>query len=492
MALRLVGVVGVLAIAASCASADSGVTADRSMSTAGPETTSTTTSLPVGDDVASDGDGVGDALFPALGNPGIDVLDYDVDLDYDPSTSEIAATVTLTIAFADDRDEFTLDAVGLDITSVTIDGADTPFIVEPEELRIDPPTILRRGTTTKVTIDYTVTPQPLDGADGVPVGWFATEAGSYVLNEPDGARTWLPSNDHPSDRAAWTFTIRVPSGTTAVANGALTSETDDGVTATWVWQQDDEMPTYLILLLTGDYQLVDGVSPTGVPMQSAFVRGVDDWEQKYTDLTIEQLDYFDDLFGPYPLSSYGIAVTDSDPGLAMETMGRSMFSAVDLGGSLAYGPQLLLAHELAHQWFGNTVTLGRWQDIWLNESFATYGEWLWLDHEDLASIDDLAQTALDERRSSGGTGPTSPTAESLFGPDSYGGGATVLHALRVTIGDDAFFALLRRWVAEHRFGSATTDDFVALAEQVAGRDLERFFDDWLFTADPPPAFPTLS
>jgi aminopeptidase N len=199
------------------------------------------------------------------------------------------------------------------------------------------------------------------------------------------------------------------------------------------------------------------------------------------------IDYFDEFFGPYPLERYGIAITDSYPGLAMETLGRSLFSRDDFAtGRLDFRQQLLLSHELAHQWFGDAVSPARWTDVWLNESFATYAQWMWLDHVGLLPLQQSADAALAGR----GVGSTaSPSAESLFTFDSYEGGAVILHALRKTVGDDLFFALLRRWVADNNGQSRTTEQFVSLASEVAGRDLTEFFDTWLYADTPPDTFP---
>jgi len=441
-----------------------------------------------------DPDGIGDRLFPALGNPGLDVEHYDVVLTYDPVADTIEGAVTLTVTLTDDRDELTLDAIDLDVSAVAVDGAAAAFTAEAAELRITPSAALRAGDRIELVVEWSAAPDAGDSAAGIPNGWFHTDGsgagGSYVLNQPDGARTWLPSNDHPSDKATWTWAITVPEGLTAVTNGELVGTTSGPEGATWSWRQDDPMPTYLVLLVTGDYELVEGEGPEGEPLLSAVLRGDADRMQPYLDSIDEQMDFFNDLFGPYPLRGYGLAITDSFAGLAMETQGRSLFSRDDFSGELGYVQELLLAHELAHQWFGNAVSPGRWQDIWLNESFATYGQWLWLDEVGLATVEEQAASALEGRALGGGRPTGDPEADDLFSFNSYDGGAVVLHALRATIGDDAFFDLLARWAAENRGTSVTTDDFVELAEEVAGRDLRGFFDEWLYATTLPASFPS--
>ena len=439
---------------------------------------------------AGDLDGVGDVLFPSLGNPGVDVQDYDVALTYDPDADTIEGSVTLTVAFTEDRKEFTLDSVDLDVSAVTVDGAPAEFTAEDVELRIQPPDVITAGTTAEVVVDYSGAPDAEASMAGIPNGWFHTDGGSYVLNEPDGARTWVPSNDHPSDKATWTFEITVPSGVTAVANGSLVSTTEGADGDTWVWRQSEPMATYLVQLITGDYQLVEATGPGGLPLVSAVLRDDVKLMAPFTDTIAEQIEFFEQWFGPYPLDRYGISMTDSFSGLAMETQGRSLFSRDDfLSGELGYWESLLLSHELAHQWFGDAVTPAVWGDIWLNEGFATYGEWLWLDHVGMQPLEDEAAAALEQRNAMGGHSTGEPTVDDLFGFTSYQGGAVVLHALRATIGDQAFWELLQQWVVQNDGTSRTTDDFITLAEDVAKTDLTEFFEDWLYAERLPSSFP---
>jgi aminopeptidase N len=434
-----------------------------------------------------DEDGVGDALFPALGNPGIDVEHYTLALDYDPRGNKITAGEHIDIMMTEDRSTFSLDSDGPVVSAVSIDGVAAAFAATPPELFITPVTPLTSGQRIGVDLTYTLTPAPVPSAAGQEVGWFPTGDGSYVLNEPEGAHTWVPSNDHPSDKATFRFELTVPAGLTAVANGGLVDHTTGTSKETWIWQEDRPMATYLIQLLTGDYEVVEGVGPNELPLLSVVLRDDRETMQPYLDSIDDQIDFFDDFFGPYPLDRYGIAITDSVPGLAMETLGRSMFSRGDFStGRLDSGQELFLSHELSHQWFGDAVSPERWTDIWLNESFATYGEWMWLDHLGLQSVDDSAIAGLSSRPPQS---TAHPGAADLFGFNSYDGGAVVLHALRKTIGDDLFFTVLKRWVTDNNGASRTTEDFVKLSNDVAGQDLTDFFATWLYADQLPTAFP---
>jgi aminopeptidase N len=434
-----------------------------------------------------DEDGIGDALFPDLGNPGIDVEHYDIVLDYDPVRTKLSATVHLDVLMTEDRETFSLDSDGPVVTEVVVDGVQAKFAATPPELSITPATKLSSGQRIKVDVSYTLVPGPVPSAAGDKVGWFPTRDGSNVQNEPEGAHTWIPCDDHPSDKATFRFELTVPSGLTAVANGGLVDHTSTATTDTWIWQEDRQMATYLIQLLTGDYEIVDGVGPNGLPLLSVVLRDDRDTMQVYLDSIDDQIDFFDDYFGSYPLDRYGIAITDSLPGLAVETMERPTFSRGDFSsGRLDGGQQRFLSHELAHQWFGDAVSPERWTDIWLNESFATYGEWMWLDHVGVQPIESFAAMGLANRDA---RSTAYPNVGQMFGFNSYEGGAVVLHALRKTIGDDLFFALLRRWVAENNGASRTTDDFVALANEVSGQDLTEFFSTWLYADKLPTAYP---
>ncbi|HUC33157.1 MAG TPA: M1 family metallopeptidase, partial [Ilumatobacteraceae bacterium] len=379
-----------------------------------------------------------------------------------------------------------LDAAGPVVEAVTVDGDPADFSTTPTELVVPLTSTLATGDTVEVAVTYTLEAKTDDTASFPPLGWYATDQGSYVLNEPDAARTWMPCNDHPSDKATFTFTLTVPSGLTAVANGSLTTHRTEGDHEVWEWEQDEPMATYLVQLLTGHYEIVETTTPSGLPLVSVALPADVDSLNTYLEVTPDQIAFFEQWFGPYPLDSYGLAITDSAGGLAMETQGRSLFSRDDLNGELGFIQQLLLAHELAHQWFGDAVTPAAWSDIWLNESFATYGQWMWFEHIGIASVQDSADAAIGFRPP-GATG--SPSADDLFSFNVYDGGAIVLHALRRTIGDEAFFTLLRRWAHDNDGQSRRTADFIALAEEVSGVQLDDFFATWLYAEVPPSTWP---
>ena len=450
-------------------------------------TTTPRTTVPSVPTTAPAGPGLGDPLLPELGNPGIDVTHYALDLRFDRGTRILAGAVTLSITAQADLPSFTLDSPAVD--KVTVDGTVARTRYAGPKLVITPDRPIAKGATFTVVATYSLDtgadpPRPGLGSDSA--GWFLSDNGSYVLNEPDGARTWMPSNDHPSDKATWDFTFTVPKGVSAIANGTKVGHETTAAGEVWRWKESAPMATYLVQVLTGEYEIVEGQAPGGPKLLSVAIPSAASNLRPCHDLTIRQLEYFGKLVGPYPFENYGLALSDMFGGLAMEDQERSLFSAGDLGDCTGYSAQLLTSHELAHQWFGDAVTLARWDDIWLNESFATYLQWLWFDHAGLTPIEQSAEWGR-EGRTDRPTGK--PTLEDMFGMNSYDGGAVVLHALRGTVGDAKFFEILRRWHTDNRGQSRRTADFIALAEQVSGRDLDKFFGEWLFAAKVPDRYP---
>jgi aminopeptidase N len=429
----------------------------------------------------------GDSRFPELGSADLDVRHYLVALDYDPDQLTLAGTVTATGTLVNATDQVALDLDGPVVAEVRSDGAPTEFSIGEQELIVELGALRPAGAPFSIAVDYAVVVSGRNFFDG-DAGLFATADGLWSVNEPDGVSTWMPVNDHPTDKATWTFEIEVPVGSTAITNGALVSTRRGDGTTTWSWEQQEPMASYLVLLLVGDYELVeDGSSPSGVELHHVVLAADRAALDPYLAVTRDQLAFFESVFGPYPFDRYGVAITDSVGGLAMETQGLSLFSVAQLNGDLGPIQHAYLAHELAHQWFGDAVSPATWDDIWLNEGFATYAEWLWFEAAGFGDVDVRAERTL---RGLPATGWPLDRPEQLFGDVVYDGGATVLHALRIVVGDEAFFAGLRAWVDTYLDGTATTAEFRAVMEAASGLELGDFFDSWVSAASIPPEFPT--
>jgi aminopeptidase N len=481
-----------------CASSPPVVVGETPSTSARPTTAAPTTAAPTAaptTTVASTpasvrADGIGDPLFPELGNPGIDVERYDLDLAYDPATDRLDGTATLRLRATTALPSFHLDLAGLTVSSVRVDGRDATFRQADPELIVTPAAPIASGADASVVVRYGGVPRPSGASFTEQTGWVNVGDQAYVLAEPDGARRWFPSNDHPSDKARFSFRISVPEGYTAAANGRLLgSDTAAGRTS-WRWEARDPMATYLATVVIGRLRITDGGTAEGVAVRDVLPAAVPAaTAERLAERHRAQLGFFAERFGPYPFEAYGVVGAASPPNLALETQTLSLFPV----GMLAAGPDAIddiLAHELAHQWFGNAVSPARWSDIWLNEGFATYAEWLWTERATPGALERRAERARLESagmRSRYGA-VDRPDVEDLFSPNVYDGGAVVLHALRKEVGDDTFFTILRTWVAERSGRSATTDDFIAHASTRAGRDLQAFLLRWL--REPTlPAFP---
>jgi aminopeptidase N len=409
-------------------------------------------------------------------------------LDVHPDAGTIDATATIEAVATDDLAGLYLDFTGLDLGEVTVDGTAARTSREGRELLVELREPIAEGDRFVVVVPYSGTPRPIDSEPLGPVGWTPLGDGSsFVLSEPEGASTWFPSNDHPADKARFRFEVTTPEGTEAAANGLLTlrEPTTDGGTR-WVYEVAHPMATYLATLAVGDLTFEESAGPGGLPVRNVYD---DDLAAEASETFARQgemIDFYDDLFGPYPFEAYGALVMDVSTGVALETQTLSLFGNDVLGlGDLG---QQVIAHELAHQWFGDSVALEWWHDIWLNEGFATYAQWLWAEHSVGTPLDEIASRAHAGLAATGlgAIPPGDPGPENLFAPTVYERGALLLHELRKTLGDDAFFNVLRRWAAEHGDGNATTDELVALAEEVGGVELDDLFDLWLYADELPP------
>lgn len=427
-----------------------------------------------------------DPYFPDLGNRGDDVQHYDIGLAYDPASKKLTGDTTITANATERLRRFNLDLAGLDVSSIDVDDAPARFRRNGDELIVRPRRPIAPAAPFTVRVRYSGRPEPgeIPGIHA-PNGWISTDDGALTLNEPDGARRWFPANDHPTDKATFTFRLDVPRPLAAIANGDLQSRTDHGARTTFVWDQTAPMATYLTQLVIGDITVQDAPPVEGVVIRHAFGKDIRGDAEPAAAATPDMLTFLSSWFGPFPFSTYGVLAPDGGmSGLAFEAQTFSVFSPDVF--STPGGASPVLAHEMAHQWFGDWVSPASWKETWLNEGFATYAEWLWSDRALGHPLQQSAQNAVELANAEPDAAAKDPGRSEMFGSAVYQRGALTLHALRLTVGDDAFVRILRTYL--DRFGgkTASTADFVGVASEVAGHDLTSFLGTWLGPGAVPP------
>lgn len=644
--------------------------------------------------------GMGDPYYPLDGNGGYDVSRYLLDLSYDPATDVLAGSATVRARATQNLSSFNLDLDGLNVRSITVDGRAATYTRSGSELTVTPADGIRNGTHFESKVTYDGVPRLLNDQFG-PSGFFHTDDGSLVIGQPHVAATWFPANDHPLDKAAFTFQITVPEGLEAVANGVLADHDSADGKAMWTWRAEEPMATYLATASVGQFKLseytkdriryVDAIDPdlfkpvveakTGknfawshsgenfytrltrtvsVPKAGAalsfwlqrniesqfdftFVEarpaGSDNWttlkddtghtsgnpgiacparlalhpflthyltdkgdgtckstgstgqwwaatgqsagweswginlsrfsgkevEISITyvsddvlsfdgvfvdDITVstgdgttsfeedgntmdgwaasgppegsqpnkagwtagadrppalgarvqasftrqpEIINFLSGYFGPYPFKAAGGIVDDLDLGFALENQTRPIYSKYFFLNQQS--GDSVVVHELAHQWVGNNLAVESWRDIWLNEGFATYAEWLWSEHEGRETpqqIFDFYATVIPAEAPFWTVTIGDPGAAALFDLAVYVRGAMTLHALRTMVGNEVFFDILEEWTQSPAGGNVSTADFIKLAERLSGQDLAGFFTSWLFTPSKPGALSSVS
>ncbi|MFM9878670.1 MAG: M1 family metallopeptidase [Rhodoglobus sp.] len=427
----------------------------------------------------------GDPYLPNSGNGGYRVTHYDLALRYRVATNRLDGVATITAASTQTLGRFSLDLSRLVASRVRVDGRKAVISQAPGKLTVVPATPIPPDTSFTVTVDYGGTPAPRRSPWGL-VGWEELDDGVIVAAQPSGAPTWFPCNDHPRDKAGYRIRVTTEQAYTVVCNGALVETTVSSGRRTWHYEQAEPTATYLATVQIGRYAHVpiELGEPDG---QLVYPQALDARVRQDFGALPGMMAYFESVFGPYPFAGYTVVVTPDELEIPLEAQGLAIFGANHIDG--VGGSERLVAHELAHQWFGNSVGLALWQHIWLNEGFACYAEWLWSEHSGKATADALARYFHDRLVDAaplvvvGDPGPAD-----LFDDQIYKRGALMLHALRLTTGDAAFFELLREWATRNRYGTVTTADFRALAAGYHRRSLDALFDEWLFSL-PVPALP---
>ncbi|MFD7893967.1 M1 family metallopeptidase [Streptomyces sp. NPDC059743] len=455
--------------------------------------------------------GVRDPYFPRLGNGGYDVQHYGLTLDYAPATGRLRGTAEITARATQDLSALNLDFAGMKVDSVTVDGERAALHRAGTELTLRPHDAVGRGDTFRTVVHYSGVPRRITDPDESEEGWLRSGERAVGLGEPTGSMAWFPGNHHPSDKASYDIRITVPEGMKAVSNGELRSERTTAGRTSFDWHSAQPMASYLATVAIGPYKTETaeraeekpvkkaaekagkksgnsadkagagaGAAVVGaLPIYSAVdpavaadsarllaeLPGIITWQEK--------------TFGPYPFSSTGVIIgRKGDSQYALETQNRPFLP----------GPTSVatLVHELAHQWFGNSVTPKSWRDMWLNEGFAEYTEWLWTEHTERVPVRQSFEEAYEDDDNWAFPPAKPPSAVNISDAPVYGRGAMVVQQVREAVGDAAFFRIVRGWLETYRHGNADTHDFTTYVERQAGRDLSGIWDTWLYGDEKPP------
>ena len=463
---------------------------------------STSTTVPEG---SKGSVGIGDRLYPSLGNGGYDVDTYDFSLSVAldgrvTGDAQIHLTPTLHLS------QFNLDLSGLTVEDVTVAGfPDVTWEQEDRELIIDLAGTAVIGSDVIIDVRYSGVPEPVP-ASAVPFepGWQVGTGSFYLFSQPDGASSLFPVNDHPMDRADVVLRVSVPTGVEVVSGGDLLSMTSavDGDTFTWSM---DAVAPYLIPLAIGQFDLVMDQTLDGVRYDVwASTPLAEDRRLGAFEIMPEVIGFFEERFGPYPFDRAGALIVDDDLAAALETQTIPTYTTVSAGWG-----EVVIAHELAHQWFGDAIALSQWDVIWLNEGFATFAHWLWLE-ESQGRSRYLAEITAAYRRFSGlglvdgGLSPDDavrrvvdafpppddPRPADLFNASVYERGGLALAALREEVGDERLFELIRAYTTRFVGRAIDTETFIDLVDETLGASAADLTRSWVQDRIVPP-FPSL-
>jgi len=437
--------------------------------------------------------GIGDPYYPTLGNGGYDVLHYDIQLKYEPASDLLSGKTVVRAQATENLSSFHLDFL-LAVKSVQVNDELAKFTSSDGELIVEPTRPLRNGSLMEVVVEYEGVPSQVESPLAWEKGWMRTAGGAVAVGQPFSAEWWYPSNNHPLDKATYDVAVTVPEGYEAISTGVLVGKQVQGDGwVQWNWCSSKPQATYTTFLAMGQFQIDTATTAGGLPVINAFADDLGEGVEIARDVvgrTPTFIDFYSTKFGDYPMEAQGGVVVNGVFGL--ETQTRPVYGV----GVFAQGyGDYFAAHELTHQWFGDSVSIARWSDIWLNEGFAVYGEFLWSENIGEGTAKELADYDYNARPANDPfwqvlPGAPGPGEQTQFHTAVYSRGAMTLHALRTTLNDQVFFSILRGWAQEHRYGTGTTEGFIALSERISGKPLRALFETWLFTPGRPPTAPS--
>jgi aminopeptidase N len=430
---------------------------------------------------------VEDRVYPDVGDPGVDALHYQLDLTWAANSQSLAATETLTFRSTEDAEEFQLDfGRSLTASAVRLDGENARFRERGKDLVVRAP--VRKNERYTLEVRYRGTPKPVAAPttrdDFSTLGWEITDTGeTWTMQEPFGAYSWYAVNDHPSDKALYDFTLTTRSPWVGVANGKLRSRKQSGGSTVTGWHLDEPAASYLVTVAFGDFKMTRDRSQSGVPLTYWTPRG-DGSSVRGLRVAAEELGWLEGKLGPYPFSTLGLIVVDSNSGMETQTM-------ITLGDTDYTLSPSVVVHEIVHQWYGDQVTPRDWRDVWMNEGMAMYLQVLWEAQHYRFDVDRaLADWATDAAQMRREAGPPANYDPATFGEGNiYYIPALMWDQIRRRIGDQRFWSLVKAWPRSHDNGNGSYADITAWWSQKTGQNLRPMFDRWLLGKVSPP-FPT--
>jgi aminopeptidase N len=429
-----------------------------------------------------------DPYMPGHGTNAYRVTRYELDLDYKLRSNRLTGRAVLHAVTQLPTAAIVLDLTGLRATKVQLSGRKVrKFSQRGEQLIVIPESPLLPDEAFALDIRYEGQPVPRRGLWGE-VGWEELSDGALVAGQPNGAASWFPCNDHPREKASYRISVTTDANYRAVCNGVLVARSSRSSRETWVYEQAEPMSTYLATVQIGRYELLmlnPGRPPGQVPQYVAVSAALAEAARTGLGRQPEMMQTFVNRFGPYPFPEYTVVVTEDVLEIPLEAQTLSILGSNHLGPE--WESQRMMAHELAHQWFGNSLTAASWKDIWLHEGFACYAEWIWSEEAGVMPVAGRAEAAW--RKLAGGSQDLlvgDPGPEQMFDDRVYKRGALALHSLRLRCGDLAFFALLHDWADRNRHGSVSTPEFILVANRATGLDTEALLHPWLYEEALPP------